>query len=71
MARESWPPLWRPDRSLHGSAVFPIKHALSLYDPAVFGALDGDRDAEARANLASLHFRWGDSPAARIAAVRA
>ena len=37
--------------------------SLSLYDPVAFGALDGDRDVEARANLASLHFRWGDSPA--------
>ena len=37
--------------------------SLALYDPVAFGVLDGDRDAEARANLASLHFRWGDSPA--------
>jgi pimeloyl-ACP methyl ester carboxylesterase len=37
--------------------------SLSLYDPVAFGTLDGERDAEARANLGSLHFRWGDSPA--------
>ncbi len=37
--------------------------SLSLYDPVAFGTLDGERDAEARDNLESLHFRWGDSPA--------
>jgi pimeloyl-ACP methyl ester carboxylesterase len=37
--------------------------SLSLYDPVAFGVLESDRDAAARANLESLHFRWGDSPA--------
>ncbi len=34
-----------------------MKESLSLYDPVAVGALDGDRDAEARANRSGTRLK--------------
>jgi pimeloyl-ACP methyl ester carboxylesterase len=50
--------------ALRAAAQLPDRaHSLALYDPVAFGALDAQRDSDALAALAHLHFSWGASPA--------
>ncbi len=39
--------------------------SLSLYDPVCFGVLDPDEDADVRAILQAIDFRWGPTPTER------
>ncbi len=39
--------------------------SLALFEPVAFGTLDAERDADARAELATVDFVWGETPDAK------